>query len=183
MRARGCAREDMIMTIEVYRTQVAAAMKRARATGKPVSFDNSGPAHAKAVLDVLVGAAERKIDIVAGVLHKDIWDASILRQFLARPGAEARVLLDEITDDHIPANSAVAALSDCRNLIVKRLPQSFHMHFCVSDSRDVRLEYDKPGCAASIAFGDLKGFGRIAEQTFEDLWSSVADEKPVTLAA
>jgi hypothetical protein len=167
----------MDMLIETYRLKVVAAMERALASREAVSFDNSGPTHAKVVLDVLLANTTQSLDVVAGVMDKSIWDVSALRQLLERKNGigKVRVLLDEISEDVVPADSALYGLTRHKNLSVKRLPTAFHSHFCVADRQHVRLEFDKAACAASISFGDAKDFGPTFEDMFGSLWSSVSD--------
>lgn len=162
-----------IFDLRAYRAMVVAALSQARAEGKAVTFSNTGPAHAAVVLEVMVDASSRTLDVISGVLDKAAWSPDSLHRFLQGKG-RLRILLDEVPDGNLPPNSAALdLLKEGADVEIKCLPKPLGMHLCIADGEHIRLEHQQKTCEATVTFGDKK-FGSLATQVFENAWTKVA---------
>lgn len=164
----------MATTIDLraYKATVIEKLRLSKG-GEPQVFENSGPDHARIVLDVMVGDCSKTLDIVSGDLSRDVWGVQWIKDFLARGGepARIRVLLDEISGNEVPKSSALFGLNDTR-IEVRRLSRPFAAHLCIGDRKHIRLEYKKSTCEASITFGDENAAGTDASAMFNNLWDA-----------
>ncbi len=160
------------MSDELYRTKVLAALKQARAEGKPVTFSNTGPAHASIVLDVMVAESSHVLDVISGCLDRAVWSSETLRKFIDR-GGRVRVVLDEAPDGKIPQNSVLwDLLHEVEGSIqLGWIREPLGVHLCVADGEHVRLEKEHRRCEADVTFGD-KDLASAATRVFDRIWSS-----------
>lgn len=165
-----------VVDLRTYRAMVEAAMAEAIATKKPVVFENTGPAHAGVVLEVLAANCVKSLDIVSGFLDSAAWSAESLSKFLSRNNSsQIRILLDELKDDSLPARSALLSLVPNERLVAKRLSHPLGAHLCVGDRTHVRLETAQHSAEATVTLGDSE-FGARAADIFNDLWETVKDQ-------
>ena len=172
---RQAASRIMGMTTELhsYRELVQNAMRQAADTRQPVVFENEGPQHAHIVIEAMLADSSATLDIAAGGLDREVWQAKSLQAFLDRsPHARVRVALD-CDEPVVPEGSALHDLKRVDERIeVRHYPWPLDGHLFVADQKHVRLEYDKETREASVTFGDPNGTGRKASVLFEEMWSA-----------
>lgn len=165
----------MGMDLRTYKAMVLAAMRRAQDTHKPEVFENTGPDHARIVLDVLLDSGSRSVDVIAGRMDKSVWSSDAIVNFLSRnPDAQMRVLLDETSGAGIPQCSVLKEVRSNARIKIRWYPSKLARHLCVVDKAHVRVEANRLTREASITLGDPEGVGKRASEVFEVLWNHSA---------
>lgn len=162
----------MSTDLRTYKARVLEAMRRANSTHQPEVFENSGPDHARIVLDVMLENASQSVDVITSRMHESVWSEQSVKGFLSRnPEGRIRVLLDDAPLGQIPKGSLLHGILHERQVDARWLSIPLSNHACVTDGSHVRLEYDKQTREASITFGDPNGVGGRVVEIFETLWS------------
>lgn len=164
----------IIADMTEYRTMAEGALRASRALGARRVVSNRGPAHARAVTDVLVSNADSRLSFLCGRFSPEIFDAAKLREFLERPGTRMQVLLDRAPE--AGHGTALADLTsymagDDPRLQVRRLDRAASVHLGIADERDARIETDVESRKATVVFGD-PAFAKAASQRFKTLWDA-----------
>jgi len=155
-----------------YRAKAEDALRLSRATGTRRVVSNRGPDHARAVTDVLVSNAVASLSFLCRGFSADVFDASRIEEFLAKPGARLHVLLDgEIGPGTALAELSEYAAGEDPRLQVRRLSHPSPIHFGIADGRDTRIETDVTSRKATVVFGDA-AFATAAAQRFKMMWDA-----------
>lgn len=145
-------------------------------TGEPVF--NTSLDHAGVLIEAMFQHARGSVNILTGKLNARVYGREEVvqqaRLFLADPGHEVRILIEDASEEALREHPFFEAFSDNSNLHVKLvnrdLAPGYKFHFTVMDGDSYRFERDKESPAAVAAFGDTEGATSMST-FFDALWS------------
>jgi hypothetical protein len=159
---RPSASESEASDIPEFTVVVRRLMKEAKRDHIACSFDNLGPAHARVVVNTMIENAERSVCIFARELSREVYDASVLKEFLARC---SQGVVRIVVENRAATNSATSALPDLQaeinqgRIYLHTLDCSDGVdhdgeNLCIVDNLHVRFEENQTSREATVFFGD-----------------------------
>jgi hypothetical protein len=179
---------DGAMPIEQYRELVQQLMRDALLgnPSTPLVFPNSGPEHARVVLDTMFANAQTSISVYSEMMHNDGYDPALVRAFLDRaetPSSGGDAPLRVLVEREDVFKNAASVLSRLKDLVrnskieVRVLQDPKWNHLVVVDDRHVRVEQSHPERKAVVAFGQ-KQLGGLLHARFDQMWAKGRELTP-----
>lgn len=137
-------------------------------------YANSGPSHARVVVEKLLDEAESCVDIYAGGLNGKVHDLKTYERLIDRIGADKiRVVLTQ-EEDSDGVNRDLLEFLKQEKVQIRRFREVGY-HLIVVDGKSFRVEEELETMKALFSFGGE--LPKKFQETFNTIWKKAGEER------